>query len=285
MFTPSFLHVLPNIVLAPCPLGPGWGAVTAAITLVKGDRLAVIDTGVRAYMPQAIEPGLAALGCGVADIGLIVNTHGHWDHVQGNALLHAASAAPIYCPTDDASLLETPPHHTLTDGDALDLGGLRLLVIHTPGHSPGMSCLYEPTLRLLIVSDAIQGYGAANAGVPLYFHSGDQYRASLQRLRGLAIDTLVLGHEFAWAGPERFVHEGADVYRFLDASIEAARHTGLAARAAVDECGPTDWQCIQQTFARNLAGAPGFGVDISKPLSSLAQGTLRSDLRDLGVTF
>ena len=279
----SFQHVLPGVVLAECPLGPGWGGVDVALTLVQGERLAVLDTGVRAYMPAALEPALDALGRGLSDLALIVNTHGHWDHIEGNAALKAASGAPILCPAADAALLDTPPDRLLHDGDELDLGGLTLQVVATPGHSAGMACLYEPRQRLLVVSDAVQGYGALNAGAPLYFHSGAQYRASLDRLLRLDIATLVLGHPFDWSGPARFVHHGDDARRFLLESIQAAADTGQAARAALDAAGPSDWPTLQRAFALALADRPGFALDPSARLSGLVQGTLRSELRDLGV--
>lgn len=279
----SFQPVLPGVVLAPCPLGPGWGGVEAAMTLIQGERLAVLDTGVRAYMPAALEPALAALGRRLADLALIINTHGHWDHVEGNAALQAASGAPILCPAADAGLLEAPPDRLLHDGDELDLGGRTLRVVSTPGHSAGMACLYEAQRRLLVVSDAVQGYGAVNAGVPLYFHSGDQYRASLDRLLTLDIATLVLGHPFDWSGPARFVHHGDDARRFLLESVQAAAATGQAARAALDAVGPSDWPALQRAFVQALAGRPGFALDPATDLGRLAQGSLRSELRDLGI--
>ncbi|MCW5848606.1 MAG: MBL fold metallo-hydrolase [Anaerolineae bacterium] len=280
----SFQPVLPGVVLAQCPLGPGWGGVEAAMTLAQGERLAVLDTGVRAYMPAALEPALAALGRSVADIALIVNTHGHWDHIEGNAALKAASGAPILCPAADAALLDTPPDRLLHDGDEIDLGGRTLRVVSTPGHSAGMACLYEAQRRLLIVSDAVQGYGPGNTAVPLYFYSGDQYRASLDRLLELDLETLILGHAFAWSGPARFVHHGDDARRFLLESIEAAAGTGQAARAALDAVGPSDWPALQHAFAQALAGRPGFVLDPTAQLSGLVQGVLRSELRDLGVS-
>lgn len=274
------IDVMPGVLIAACPLGP-W-PIESAVTLARGLRLAVFDTGVRAFMPAALEPALAALGASVADIDLIVNTHGHWDHIEGNAAIQAASGAPILIHPADAPLLDRPPDRLLTDGDVLDLGGLAFQVIPAPGHSAGMVCLYEPSLRLLLVSDAVQGCGAGDAGLPAYFHSGDQYRASLERLAALDVTTLALGHEFAWSGPRRFVHRGDDVRRFFDESLALARATGEAARAALAEVGPDSWDALVVAFARRLAGRPGFSVDAAG-LDDLQQGTLRSELADLGL--
>ena len=131
----------------------------------------------------------------------------------------------------------------------------------------------------------MQGYGAGDAGAPLYFHSGAQYRAGLDRLLTLDVDTLILGHAFAWSGPARFVHHGDDARRFLIESRQAAADCGEAARAALDRVGPSDWPALQRAFAQALVGRPGFALDPAGGLRRLVQGTLRSELRDLGVAF
>lgn len=277
------IEVIPGVVIAACPLGQG--PIDTAVTLARGWRLAVIDTGVGAFMPAAMQPALDSLGADIADIDFIINTHGHWDHVEGNAALQAASGAPVLIHPDDMSLLGYPPDRLLSDGQGIDLGGFTFQVIHAPGHSAGMVCLYEPSQRLLLVSDAVQGCGAGDAGLPAYFHSGDQYRASLARLAALDVTTLALGHEFAWDGPRRFVHRDDDVRRFFDASIYLAAETGRAARTALDDVGPEDWAALVAAFARRLGDTPGFAIDPAIGLDDLQQGTLRSEMRDLGLLF
>ncbi|MCW5880398.1 MAG: MBL fold metallo-hydrolase [Anaerolineae bacterium] len=277
------VEVIPGIVIAACPLG--LVPIDSAVTLAKGWRLAVIDTGVGAFMPAAMQPALDGLNATLADVDLIINTHGHWDHVEGNAAIQAASGAPVLIHPDDMGLLDAPPDRLLSDGQTIDLGGFIFHVIHAPGHSAGMVCLYEPAQRLLLVSDAVQGRGAGDAGLPAYFHSGDQYRASLARLAALDATTLALGHEFAWDGPRRFVHRGDDVRRFFDASLHLAAATGRAARAALDDAGPEDWSALVAAFARRLGDTPGFAIDPAVGLDDLQQGTLRSEMRDLGLLF
>jgi glyoxylase-like metal-dependent hydrolase (beta-lactamase superfamily II) len=252
------------------------------MVLACGARLAVIDTGVAEFMPNALAPALATCGRTLAQVELIINTHAHWDHVQGNAAIRAASGAPVCIPAPDAADLEGGADHLLADGEILDLGaGLGFTVIATPGHSPGMACLYEPARKLLIVSDAVQGYGPPGAGLPLYFHSGRQYRASLERLAALDVEVLVLGHPFRWSGPARFVHRGANARRFLVESQTAAAQVADAVRGAVAQCPRRDPECVGAALVPRLAAEPVFGLRAEQRLSRLAEGTLARELADL----
>ncbi|HVO58938.1 MAG TPA: MBL fold metallo-hydrolase [Dongiaceae bacterium] len=90
----------------------------------------------------------------------IVSTHAHIDHVGGLKKLHEYTGAPVLMHRDDVPLyqamemqagflgVEPPPvgevHQFLRDGDSLQWGNLQAQVIHTPGHSPGSSCLFLP---------------------------------------------------------------------------------------------------------------------------------------------
>jgi glyoxylase-like metal-dependent hydrolase (beta-lactamase superfamily II) len=72
----------------------------------------------------------------------IVNTHGHPDHTGGNKTLKAATSAPLLIHELDAPMLEsTVADKTLREGDVLEIGEVKLRVLHTPGHSPGSVAL------------------------------------------------------------------------------------------------------------------------------------------------
>jgi len=87
----------------------------------------------------------------------IINTHGHIDHIMGNAEMKAKTHAHIVIHEADAEALVRTPSYTLSmfdaepsppadatvkDGDGITFGESELRVIHTPGHTPGSMCLY-----------------------------------------------------------------------------------------------------------------------------------------------
>ena len=75
----------------------------------------------------------------------IIETHLHADHVSGNSDLSARTGAKIY--VHEASGAEFP-HEVVRGGDVLELGNLRLTVLHTPGHTPeSITLLVTDTTR------------------------------------------------------------------------------------------------------------------------------------------
>ena len=72
------------------------------------------------------------------NVKFILNTHGHPDHNGGNQILKERYKAPILIHEQDASLLSDPPaDRKLRDGELIEVGNVKLRVVHTPGHSRG----------------------------------------------------------------------------------------------------------------------------------------------------
>ena len=74
----------------------------------------------------------------------IVETHGHWDHVQALAEVKEATGAPVICHAGDAEMLPVPADRLVEDGATIAVGACSLTVIALEGHTPGsLALLFE----------------------------------------------------------------------------------------------------------------------------------------------
>jgi glyoxylase-like metal-dependent hydrolase (beta-lactamase superfamily II) len=87
----------------------------------------VVDAGAE---PEKI------LGAARAPVAAILVTHGHADHVDALEPVRRGTGAPVYIHPADAGG-KVRDYEPLEDGRALDVAGLGIRVLHTPGHSPG----------------------------------------------------------------------------------------------------------------------------------------------------
>ena len=109
-----------------------------------------------------IDPGgdadeiLAAIERLELTVRCIFDTHGHPDHVAANAAVREGTRATLYIHAADRAMIESPdpmavmitggldacaPDATYDEGDEIEVGGLTVRVMHTPGHTPGCVCL------------------------------------------------------------------------------------------------------------------------------------------------
>ncbi len=139
------------------------------------------------------------------ELKYIFLTHSHFDHAMASPDLRRWFGCKIVMHHLEFELLKSgytlfgyrfyvEPDILVSDGDEFELGDLRLVVIHTPGHTPGSVCYYEPERRWLFSGDTVFGYGAFGR-VDLPGGNGIQLIASLERLLELEIDVLYPGHE------------------------------------------------------------------------------------------
>lgn len=117
----------------------------------KTNNAAVIDPG------GDVDDIIKVLEDNDLELKYIILTHAHGDHIGGLEELRQKTGAPVYMHKNDLYMLkdskinlsssiggiviETEPDHFVNDGDVLDLGDLKLNIIHTPGHTQGGICI------------------------------------------------------------------------------------------------------------------------------------------------
>lgn len=121
----------------------------------------------------------------VRDAGLtvryVLNTHCHFDHMAANAEVVAATGARLGIHPAERPILEArggaswfgmrippspPPDLELADGQVLEVGTLRLKVLHTPGHSPGSVTFYVQEEGVAFDGDVLFAMGVGRADLP-----------------------------------------------------------------------------------------------------------------------
>ncbi len=141
---------------------------------------------------------------------MLLNTHGHFDHIMGNAyveqaygLLPRMHRADLFLIENSVAhvaafgmKMETPPTpiNFLEDAQVLRFGSSELKVIHTPGHSPGGVCFYSANDNLLIAGDTLFNGSIGRTDLP-----GGDYDELMSSIRNklmlLPSDTrVVCGH-------------------------------------------------------------------------------------------
>jgi hydroxyacylglutathione hydrolase len=170
----------------------------------------VRDTSARAGllvdMPLEEKPLLEAIAA-EGGVQSIVVTHWHHDHWMSYEAVRAATAAPVLVGAQEVNVPEERIDRRLQDGEELVIGGIRVTVLHTPGHTPG-------SISLRIGRAVITGDTLFDGGPGKTFAAGDLetiLAAIDAKLLALPEATIVMpGHgrnttiDSARAGRERY---------------------------------------------------------------------------------
>jgi glyoxylase-like metal-dependent hydrolase (beta-lactamase superfamily II) len=188
------------------------GFVSAYVVTRAGEG-AIIDTGVAGSVGD-IEAVLTGIGLAWDDVGHVVVTHRHPDHVGSldDVFVAAADAVGYAGAGDIPAITAARELVAVGDGDSV----LGMDVVETPGHTPGHISLHDPESGLLIAGDALNGSGGGVTGPNPEF-SDDMAAAnrSVVELAGLTYDTVVFGHG------EPVLTDGSELVAELAAELSA----------------------------------------------------------------
>ena len=91
--------------------------------------------------------------CRGLGVRTVLETHGHWDHIQAIPAVRDAGYE-VGVPAEDAAML--PSYDYLLDDDTVvEIGRLRLRTLHTPGHTPGSMSFHVEGTPLLFTGDTL----------------------------------------------------------------------------------------------------------------------------------
>jgi glyoxylase-like metal-dependent hydrolase (beta-lactamase superfamily II) len=155
----------------------------------------IIDPGLD--LSSEAEPILGYIAAKKLNVKFIVNTHGHDDHIQGDAFFQQKFNVPICIHNLDQHFIEDlekgryPPNLLLKDGNLIKVGNETLKVLHTPGHTPGSICLVGE--KIIFTGDTLFAGGIGRTDFP--GGSMSEMRDSLKKLMDLPLSLLVYpGH-------------------------------------------------------------------------------------------
>jgi glyoxylase-like metal-dependent hydrolase (beta-lactamase superfamily II) len=154
-----------------------------------GDRKAQVAAAIDpAFSPELFVERAGAQGLAITHI---LNTHGHGDHVNGNARLKELTGAPVGAYKGS----HIGPDLPLDDGDTVTVGSLLLRVFHLPGHSPDHLVFWLAEQRVAITGDLL--FVGKIGGTATEEDARTEYESLERLLKELPDDaTIWPGHDY-----------------------------------------------------------------------------------------
>jgi len=193
------------------------------------DGLILINSSFEANVP-IIRDGIEKLGFKLNDVKIVLGSHAHADHQEGDAMLKQLTGAQVMAMAEDVPALqrmrpggkEHPIDRTLHDGDTVTLGGVTLTAHLTPGHTSG-----NTTWTLKAQEDAksydvvILGGQGVTAGQSLFNANGltpvgEEFTRSFKFLRSIHCDVPLGSHNSMFNLTEKYPKVGKGPNPYID---------------------------------------------------------------------
>jgi metallo-beta-lactamase class B len=166
----------------------------ASFLITTPDGHILINSDYERNVPT-IQDSVTKLGFRFADIKILLGSHAHGDHMEGDAAVYELTKARAMAMEADIPALQNmrspggkakPTYEVLKDGSQVKLGNVTLTALHTPGHTPGCtSWLMKVTEGGRTYDLLIIGSVGVNAGTPLSNNPTlvEQYQKSFKVLK------------------------------------------------------------------------------------------------------
>jgi metallo-beta-lactamase class B len=206
------------------------GSQVLASFLIRTEAgLILINSDYEATVP-AIRKSVEDLGFKFSDIKILLGSHAHGDHMEGDALVKELTGARVMAMEQDVPALRAitpggkahPIDRILKDGDEVKLGGTTLVAHLTPGHTRGCTTWTLKALEDSKVYDVvIVGSVGVNPGFILVNNKvtpqiASEYRSSFQKLRSLPCDVPLGSHGGMFNMVQKYARLGTDPNPFID---------------------------------------------------------------------
>jgi glyoxylase-like metal-dependent hydrolase (beta-lactamase superfamily II) len=178
--------------------------------VLTGNRHLIIDPGhiVTPYLKERaydrLVKSIEADGLKILDIGLVVVSHAHPDHMEAVAKIREESHALVALGKEDEQAFKMfgggKVDFDLEEGELKhdQLFQTKLEIIHTPGHSTGEVCIYWPDKKALAAGDVIFYHNTGRMDLP--GGDGNLLKKSIERLSKLDVEYLLCGHPYEHPG-------------------------------------------------------------------------------------
>ena len=178
-----------------------------------------------------IRGSVEKLGFRFGDIRLILGSHAHVDHQEGDAQIKALTGAQVMVMEQDVPALRDlkpggKPHpidRVFRSGDRVELGGVTLTALLTPGHTEGCTTYTMKVQDGGRSYDVVIGCGFGATGRPLvdspdYPERANDFRRTYQLARTLHADVFLGSHGQHYGLLEKLSKRGPGVNPFIDAT-------------------------------------------------------------------
>jgi metallo-beta-lactamase class B len=177
-----------------------------------------------------IRASVEKLGFKFTDIKILLGSHAHGDHMEGDAMVKELTGAQVMAMAEDVPALQAmrpgnkqhPIDRILHDGDQVTLGGTTLTAHLTPGHTKGCTTWTMRAEEGRKTYDVVfVGSAGVNPGVKLvnnaeYPQIADDFRHTFSTLRSLPCDVPLGSHPGMYGMAEKFAKVGTGPNPYID---------------------------------------------------------------------